>query len=63
MSRRKTNPASPAVEESARDEIRQEIETSGLTPDQRTVMKPQETGIHTLAESHWPFPEPSLPDE
>jgi hypothetical protein len=57
-----TKPAAPAIADAARDAERQETETSGLTPDQRTVMKPQETGIHTLAESRWPFPEPSVPD-
>jgi hypothetical protein len=57
-----TKPASPAITDAARDAARQEVATSGLTPDQRTVMKPQETGIHTLAESRWPFPEPSVPD-
>jgi hypothetical protein len=56
-------PASPAIADAARDAERQETETSGLTPDQRTVMKPQETGIHTLAEARWPFPSPSLPDD
>ena len=55
-------PAPPAIADAARDAARQEIATSGLTPDQRTVMKPQETGIHTLADSRWPFPEPSVPD-
>jgi len=57
-----SKPVSPSITGAARDAERQETETSGLTPDQRTVMKPQETGIHPLAESRWPFPEPSLPD-
>ena len=52
-------PLPPAISDAARDAARQETETSGLTPEQRTVMKPQETGIHTLAESRWPFPEPT----
>jgi hypothetical protein len=48
-----TKPASPAVEDAARAAARQEIETSGLTPDQKTVPE------------KWPFP-PSrdyLPEE
>lgn len=57
-----TKPAAPAITDAARDAVRQETEISGLTPDQRTVMKPQETGTHTLAESRWPFPEPSVPE-
>jgi hypothetical protein len=55
-------PASRAVQEAAQDAVRQETETSGLTPDQRTVMKPQETGIRTLHDTKagtpkWPFPD------
>jgi hypothetical protein len=56
-------PALRAVQEAAKDAVRQETETSGLTPDQRAVMKPQETGIHTVTESKWPFPSPSQPDD
>jgi hypothetical protein len=58
-------PAAPAVRQAAEDAARQEVETSGLTPDQRTVMKPQETGSRTLhdtqaeaATREWPFPAP-----
>jgi len=62
MTHPESKPPSPAIDEAARDAQRQETDTSGLTPDQRTVMKPQETGTHTLAQSRWPFPEPSVPD-
>jgi hypothetical protein len=57
-------PASRAVEEAGKDAARQETGTSGLTPDQRTVMKPQETGTRTLRDAkeeaaRWPFPTPT----
>ena len=54
--RKTTKPAPPAIEKAARDAIEQEIGTSGLTPDQRTVMKPQEAAGPAPTPEKWPFP-------
>jgi hypothetical protein len=47
------------INDAARDALDRETHTSGLSPDQQTPMKPQETGDEGLkTESNWPFPAP-----
>jgi len=44
MDTKRTKPASPAIEDAAKDAVRQETETSGLTPDKEPIPE------------RWPFP-------
>jgi hypothetical protein len=47
------------INDAARDALERETHTSGLSPDQQTPMKPQETGDEGLtANANWPFPAP-----
>jgi hypothetical protein len=47
------------INDAARDALDRETHTSGLSPDQQTPMKPQETGDEGLgAVKNWPFPAP-----
>jgi hypothetical protein len=50
------------IDDAARDALNRETHTSGLSPDQQTPMKPQETGDEGLgantADANWPFPAP-----
>jgi|1185.fasta_scaffold724957_2 hypothetical protein len=54
------------IDDAARDALNRETHTSGLSPDQQTPMKPQETGDEGLngmgrgEPQAWPFP-PSRP--
>jgi hypothetical protein len=55
--------AAKAIKDAASDEVKRETETSGLTPDQETPMKPQETGNESLGRHNWPFPPASVPED
>jgi hypothetical protein len=59
MRKEKTMQPAKTIKDAVSDALDRETHTSGLSPDQQTPMKPQETGDEGLkTEKNWPFPAP-----